>query len=195
MDRKRRCAGPERLADGAGGVVGLEQHDADAGGGRGLEHDPVELVVGAVARVVEIMELAHGGDAGVPHLLERLDREPEQLALVEPLDQRVHRLPPGPEVARPGREPLASTAEAALEGVGVGVDETGQERAARVTVGRLPAGGHGLDPAVFAHDHLQSGLEAAAGPGQFGFDDPRAHAGPAARRRPISNAIPPSAWP
>ena len=77
------------------------------GRSRGLEHDAVEFVVGAVARVVEIMELAHGGGAGVPHLLERLHREPEQLALVEPLDQRVHRLPPGPEVARAGGEPLA----------------------------------------------------------------------------------------
>src|SRR5918999_993207 len=60
------------MADATGRVVGLEQHDADAGGGCSVEHDAVELVVGAVTRVVEIMELAHGGDAGVAHLLERL---------------------------------------------------------------------------------------------------------------------------
>ena len=41
--------------------------------------------------------------AGAPHLAEGLrPRAPEQLARVEPLDQRVHRLAPGPEAAAPG---------------------------------------------------------------------------------------------
>ncbi len=69
-------SGAERLADAAGGVVGLEQDDADAGGGRGVEHDAVEVVVGAGGRVVDVVELADRRHAGVPHLLEGLDREP-----------------------------------------------------------------------------------------------------------------------
>ena len=38
----------ERLAHGAGVVVGLDEHDADAGLGRGGEHQLVEGVVGGV---------------------------------------------------------------------------------------------------------------------------------------------------
>ena len=67
-------------------------------------------------------------------------------------------------------------AQRAVEGVRVGVDEAGQERGARVTVGGGPAFGYGFDPAIVARDHLEAGLEAAAGPGQVGFDDLRAHA-------------------
>ena len=105
--------------------------------GGGGEHDLVEgVVVGVRIAMVDVVELAHGGDAGRPHLAEGLEGERPQLVRVQPSDQGVHRLAPGPEVAGPRGEGLAAPPQAALEGVRVGAHHAGQEGAA----GQSPVG-------------------------------------------------------
>ena len=80
---------------------------------------------------MEVVELAHGGDARRPHLAEGLEAEgPEARPASSRLDQGVHRLAPGPEAAGPRGEGLAAAAQAALEGVRVGAHHAGQEGAA-----------------------------------------------------------------
>ena len=146
--------------------------DADPRLGRGGEHHRVE---GVVERrriaMMDVVELADRRDAGPAHLAEGEEREGVELRGVQPSDQRVHRLAPGPEAAGAGGEGLAQAAQAALEGVRVGRHQAGEEGAAGEPLIRRPAEGADLrDPAILADGDLDSGFETAAGPGEVGFD-------------------------
>lgn len=107
----------QRLTDSARPVVGLEQDKSDSDLGRSLERESVERAVHRARGVVEVVELPDRRDPGVPHLAERADADIAEGSVVERLDERVHRLAPCPEAARPRGKRLAAVAKSALEGV------------------------------------------------------------------------------
>ena len=113
------------------------------------------------------MELAHGGDPRGPHLAEALAGEGAELVRVQPPDQVVHGLAPGPEVAGARGEGLAAPPQAALEGVRVGDHEARQEGApGQPSIGRAAQGSELRDAAVVPDRDLEAGFEACAGPGE-----------------------------
>ena len=77
--------------------------------------------------MVDVVKLAHGGDAGGAHLAEALEGQGPELVRLQPADQAVHGLAPGPEVAGARGEGLAAPAQSPLEGVRVGDHEARQE--------------------------------------------------------------------
>src|SRR5690606_12748579 len=105
-----------------GEVAGVEEGDADArlGGGRdqGLAHGVGVGVGGAAGGVVQVVELADGGDAGEGHLGVHGAGEAVVGVGGQPVGDRVHDLPPGPEGAAAD---LDGAAQGAVEGVRVGV--------------------------------------------------------------------------
>ena len=100
-----------------------------------LERVRVRLATG---RVVEVVELAHGGDARARHLQEAVARGDGEAVRVERLGHPVHRLPPGPEVVlgATGGGCLRAATQEALKGVAVRVHEPGKEQLARKAVDR-----------------------------------------------------------
>ena len=121
--RHRRAAGVQP----AGQVAGVQQGDPYPGLAGGLQQRLAHLVrVGvpaAAGAVVQVVELAHAGDAGQRHL--GVDRAGQgQVGVrVQPRGGRVHLLPPGPERA-PAR--LRAAAQRPVERVRVAVGEAGQ---------------------------------------------------------------------
>src|SRR5262249_44526773 len=115
--------------------VGLQQDDPDPHLGSGGQDHRVEREV-VRTLVMEVVEFAHCGGARVAHLGEGLAADPRETVAVEALHQRVHRLPPGPEAPGAGREELSRTAESALKGVRVGVDESRENGYPAEAVGR-----------------------------------------------------------
>ena len=95
--RQRLSAGQEPARQ----VAGVKQGDPQAGCGRGRDQHPAHLVRVAVAlsagAVMEIVELPDAGDPGQRHLRVDGAGEREVGAGVEPLGDRVHAVPPGPE--------------------------------------------------------------------------------------------------
>ena len=146
--REPRLGRLQRPADPARRVVRLQQDDPDADLRGRLQHDLVERVV-PVAIVMEVVELAYGGDAGVAHLGEGLGTGPAELSAVERADQRVHRLAPAPEAAGSRAELFAGAAQPALEGMRVRVDEAREKGDAGQPPARHRAGrGDRFDPPV-----------------------------------------------
>ena len=168
-----RCGEPalrplEWAARRAGGVVAVEQHQANTDVACRLEHGLVERKI-ALALVVHVVELAHRGDAGVAHFGERAGGDPPERDPVQRADQRVHRLAPGPEAARAAWESLAVTPKGTLKRMRVCVDEPRQQRhvTKHLRVGAAEVA-DGLDPAVRVDRDLHAGREALPHPGQCG---------------------------
>ncbi len=131
------------LAEAAGEVAGVEQGDPDAGVARGTHQGEAHLVGLVVRRavglVVQVVELAHGGDAGREHLAVRRPGQGVVGVGVEPAGDLVHPVAPGPERPAPA---LRVAAERAVEGVAVAVRETGDRQACKV----IGTGSTDLDP-------------------------------------------------
>ena len=118
---------------------------------------------------------------------------------VQPTDQRVHRLAPGPEAAGAGREGLAAPAQAALEGVRVGGDQAGQERAAGsrrsavAAAGRPPPRcGRPRRCAIWTPDSKRAPVQVRSASRTVDSSAPRRNGGPsarAARARAASSAF------
>ena len=79
---------------------------------------------------VDVVELAHGRDAGHRQFGVGETGNRVQVVRTEPFDQPVHLVPPAPEGARPCRAPLRPSTEGALESMGVGRSQAGHDPAA-----------------------------------------------------------------
>ncbi len=113
--RKRRCpAIGARAAEAAMGVERRQQREADAGrraGGGDARGHLAEIGIGrAVDVVVQIVELADRGEAGLQHL--HVGEGGDRLDVVgrEPREEAVHHLAPGPEAVGAGPRRSASAA-------------------------------------------------------------------------------------
>ncbi len=104
----------------------------------------------AAALVMEIVELAHRGVAGLQHLQEDQRRDGLDLLGRQPVQEAVHQLAPGPEAVAPRRAPLGHPGHGALEGVAVQVAERRQQRVdAGIAGGGVGAGvDRGDGPAI-----------------------------------------------
>ncbi len=114
-------------AEAGGQVAGVEQGDPDAGPLRGLDqrlaHRVRVVVADAAGRVVQVVELADGADAGERHLGVHGGGERQVAVRVERGRDPVHGVAPGPE--RPGAG-LDGAAQRPVEGVRVRVGLPGQ---------------------------------------------------------------------
>ena len=156
----------ERTTGRPGGVVAVQQHHPDAHVARRLDHGLVQREI-ALALVMDVVELADRGDAGIAHLGEGAGADPAERSLVERADQGIHRFPPGPEASRAPGKRLSLAAEAALKRVRMGIDESRQQRdvAQRLGVGAAELA-DGLDPPIRSHGDLDARDEAPVDPGQ-----------------------------
>ncbi len=121
--------------------------------------------------MVDVVELADRGHAGAQHLFEGLQADLEEAVGVEAFDQAVHGFAPGPEGAGSLREGFAAASQESLEGVGMGVDEAGEERPFLEPPGRSLAqpAADPDDPFAFDLD-LDSPFEGLPGVGEVRFD-------------------------
>ena len=153
-----------------------------------LEDRPGQLgrigVLAAIGLVVQVMELADRGVAGLEHLDVDLRGDRAQLVRADPLDKPVHHLAPGPERCLASGEPLRAAGHRPLKGVAVHVGHAGQDHAGQALgVGRR---GAGLDRAQIAArvdlqpDRVGKTPRATAPP------RPRAPSSPISLRAPIA---------
>src|SRR5690606_33240791 len=113
-----------------------QQRDADAGVGRGAQqrarHRRRILVAAATRRVVQVVELADAGVAGLEHLRVQLRRDRVQRVRVEALGHAVHGLAPGPERLLGIALALGHAGHRPLERVGVQVRDAGEREHADI---------------------------------------------------------------
>jgi hypothetical protein len=124
---KSKLLGAEGLTDPACEIASVEKRETEPRPPGGLTEHLAHLVrvgVGmAVWLVVQIMELAHRGKARHDHLGIGGGGQFEISIRIEPVGDPVHLLAPGPE----GPAGVGAAAEGAMEGVGVGIGQTGQD--------------------------------------------------------------------
>ncbi len=139
--------GDEALLARAGGgaaeagvrVEDRQQREADAGGAGGRGDTRSELAaLGerlAVAVVVQIVELAHVGEARLEHLREAQGADRLEFIGPETLDEAVHELTPAPEAVGVRTAPFREAGQSALEGVAVHVRQAGHGDGVTLIVG------------------------------------------------------------
>ena len=128
----------ERFADPARQIAGVEEGEPDAGRTRGfpegLSHHVGVVVTIPAGCVVEVVELTDAGHAGQRHLGVDGGREPPVRVGIEPGGDLVHALSPRPESPAAG---MGASAQCAMEDVGVGIGEAGQDDPVQTSVARL----------------------------------------------------------
>ena len=161
-----------RAAKAAVGVEDRQQGEADAGlgGGGGDAYRHLTRVgIGApVDIVVQIVEFADAGEAGLQHLGEGLGGDRLDVLGGEAGEEPVHPVSPGPEVVGVGSSIFGEPGHGALKGVAVDIAEAGNTDAVGLILGRgrdglvdgadravLDRNAHPLGPAVGE----QGGLE------------------------------------
>ena len=121
--RGRHTAEPARI------VEHRQQRDRDPDPPRGaddtLGHLRQIAIGGAVAVVVEIVELAHRGVAGLEHLDGELGGDRLDVVRGQAADEVVHHLAPGPEAVLTQPGAFGEPGHRALEGVAVQVGHAG----------------------------------------------------------------------
>ncbi len=117
---------------------------------------------------MEVVEFADRGDAGVAHLGKGPGGDASRRLGVERADQVVHGLAPAPEAPGTRWKRLTMTAQTALEGMRMRIDEAGEEREARKPGGTVPAQiADVLDATPIINRDLHTGREPRAGPGEL----------------------------
>ena len=91
-----------------------------------------QIVIGAGGRVVQIMELGHGGITGLGHFHHHHGGNGLRILGRQAAKEAIHQLAPGPEaviapILQGGPAPLGQPSHRALEGVGMQVDHGGQQ--------------------------------------------------------------------
>ena len=128
-------------AEAAVGIEGRQQRERDAGVGGG-RRDASRKLTGIGERharlvLVQVMKLADAREACLEHLRERERRDRLELLGIDPLDEPIHELAPGPEAVVRGPAALREARDGALEGVTVQVGQPGNaHRVALIVVGR-----------------------------------------------------------
>ena len=119
-------------------------------------------------RMVQIMELGHGGIPCLGHF--HLHEGGNGLHVIrhQPVQKAVHQLPPGPEAVLPRAAPFRHSGHCALEGVGMQVDRGGKQAPQR-SGGRPPGCDAGDPPAVNRHFNILR--PAISQQGGFGIQD------------------------
>ena len=144
-----------RLAEIAEAIEHRQKREAEPGflsrGGDRLPHGGDIRVRAAVLVVVEIVEFGERGEAAFQHLDEGLGGDGLHVVRIEPVEEAVHHLAPGPEGILRRAAAFREAGHTALEGVAVQVRHAGQGDACEATPlpGRRHVGLDGRDEAAF----------------------------------------------
>ncbi len=123
-------------------IKGRQERERDAGLCRRGRDAPGELAgIGerhACFVLVQVVKLADAREARLQHLRERERRDRLELLGIDPRDEPVHQLAPGPEAVFRGPAALRQARDGALKGVTVQIGQSGDaDCVALIVLGRL----------------------------------------------------------
>ena len=164
----------KRLVETTTDVVRLQQHNPDADFTGRVEHDSIPTPP-FISRMMEVVEFPDGGHARTAHLRKGGYAQCMHSIGIHRFHEFVHGFTPCPKVLTVTGKSFATTTQATLERVAVGIDEAGKQRRAWMRGALVRTAIDGGNPPVIGELDSNARLKPTVNPRQLRLDASGGH--------------------